>query len=114
MSALWHYLTWPLRILWFIVFFLWELTLSNVRVAWEALTPGFTMQAGIVRVHTRCRNRWELISLANTITMTPGTLTLEVDTDTNDLFVHSLYVTDRESFQAQISRLEDHLLKAMR
>jgi len=101
-------------IAWFVVFFVGELVLANLRVAWEVLTPGFSMQAGIVRVHTRCRTQWELLFLANMITMTPGTFTLEVDRDTNDLFVHTLYVTDRGSFQAQVTRLESHLLKAMR
>lgn len=101
-------------IVWFVAFFVFELVVANLRVAWEVLTPGFAMRAGIVRVHTRCRTQWELTHLANMITMTPGTLTLEVDTGSNDLFVHSLYVTTREEFQAQITRMENHLLKAMR
>ena len=110
-------LRWARRLpwmLWFVVFFVSALVHANLRVAWEVLTPGFSMQAGIVRVHTSCRTRWELLHLANMITMTPGTLTLEVDTRTNDLFVHTLYVTSREAFQAQITRMERHLLKAMR
>lgn len=101
-------------IIWFVVYFVFELLLANLRVAWEVLTPGFSMQAGIVRVHTRCRNRWETLGLANMITMTPGTLTVDVETSTFDLFVHTLYVTDRDSFQAQITRMERHLLRAMR
>jgi multicomponent Na+:H+ antiporter subunit E len=52
--------------------------------------------------------------LANVITMTPGTLTLEVDPETYDLYVHGLYVDSVEDFRAQIARIERRLLKAMR
>jgi multicomponent Na+:H+ antiporter subunit E len=102
------------RIAWYVLYFLHELVLANVRIAWEVVTPGFTMQAGIVRVPTRCRTEWELMMLANSISLTPGTLTLEVDTDTNDLFVHALFVSSREEFIDSIARMERYLLGAMR
>jgi multicomponent Na+:H+ antiporter subunit E len=101
-------------VLWFVAVFLYELVVANVRVAWEVVTPGFSMRAGIVRVPTHCRTHWELTSLANTLTMTPGTLSLEVDPDTGDLYVHTLYVDTREEFIAQVHQLERVLLKAMR
>jgi multicomponent Na+:H+ antiporter subunit E len=102
------------RIAWFTLVFLRAMVLANVRVAWEVLTPGFSMRAGIVRVPTDCTTEWEMFVLANTITMTPGTLSLEVDTGSQALFVHSLYVTSREEFVASIKQLERAMLKAMR
>jgi multicomponent Na+:H+ antiporter subunit E len=100
--------------LWFVGVFLWDLVIANVKVAREVVTPGFQMQAGIVRVPTHCRTDLEMLSLANTITMTPGTLSLEVDTETRDLYVHSLYVTSREAFIADVHKLERIMLKALR
>ena len=94
--------------------FLYELILANLRVAWEVITPGYSMQAGIVRVPTDCQTEWEMMFLANTITMTPGTLSLEVDTDTRDLYVHTLYVADRDEFIADVHSIERVLLRAMR
>lgn len=99
---------------WFGVIFLRELVLANVKVAREVVTPGFQMQAGIVRVPTDCRTDLEMLLFANTITMTPGTLSLEVDTDTRDLYVHTLYVTSRDTFVADMRRIERVLLKALR
>jgi multicomponent Na+:H+ antiporter subunit E len=64
------------------------------------------MRPGIVRVKTRCQTEWEVMMLANTISLTPGTLSIEVDRDENDLFVHALYVTTREEFQRQIATIE--------
>ena len=98
----------------FVGFFLYELVLANLRVAFEVLTPGYSMRAGIVRVHTQTLTDLELTSLANAITMTPGTLSLEVDTVTHDIYVHTLYVDSRERFLADIARMERLLLKAMR
>lgn len=98
----------------FLLVFLYELVLANFRVAWEVVTPGYSMRAGIVRVPTDCQRDVEMMLLANTITMTPGTLSLEVDTDTRDLYVHTLYVPDRAAFVADIHRLERVLLRALR
>jgi multicomponent Na+:H+ antiporter subunit E len=107
-------LTQPLRIMRYLLVFLRELVIANARVAWEVVTPGLTLKPAIVRVPTRTRTSWERTVLANTITMTPGTLTLEVDEVSGDLYVHSLYVDDRESFRASIKVLEDVILGAMR
>jgi multicomponent Na+:H+ antiporter subunit E len=101
-------------IAWYVLYFLGEMVKANVRIAWEVLTPGFTMEAGIIRVPTRCETEWEVMMLANSISLTPGTLTLEVDTATNDLFVHALFVSSREEFVAGIARMERYLLGAMR
>jgi multicomponent Na+:H+ antiporter subunit E len=98
----------------FIGFFLYELVLANLRVAYEVVTPTHRMTAGIVRVQTNTRTDFELTSLANSITMTPGTLSLEVDSETHDLYVHTLFLTSREAFLADIARMERLLLKALR
>lgn len=98
----------------FVLVFLRAMIIANLRVAWELLTPGFSMRAGIVRVPTACTTHWEMFVLANTVTMTPGTLALEVDTESQSLYIHTLYVTSREEFVAGIKRLERVMLKAMR
>lgn len=98
----------------FLLFFLWELVLANLRVAVEVLTPGFSMTPGIIRVPTSTESEWELMLLANAISMTPGTLSLDVSDDGRDLFVHTLYATSRDEFLEQIARMERVLLRATR
>lgn len=108
---------WVRRVPWILAFlgyFVWELVLANLRVAGEVLTPGFSMTPGIVRVPTQTRNDWEVMLLANAISMTPGTLSLEVSDDGRELFVHTLYVSSREEFQQQIAKMERVLLRATR
>lgn len=100
--------------LWFLVVFAYDIVVANLRVAFEVVTPGYRMHVGIVRVPTDCRTPLEVTQLANVITMTPGTLTLEVDPDTYDLYVHSLYIDDVDTFRRQIGAIERRLLKALR
>jgi multicomponent Na+:H+ antiporter subunit E len=98
----------------FLVTFAVDIVLANLRVAFEVITPGYAMRVAIVRVPTATRTPLEATVLANVITMTPGTLTLEVDPDTYDLYVHGLYVDSIDDFRAQIATIERRLLKAMR
>ena len=105
---------WPLRIVRSLLIFLLELIKANLRVAYEVLTPGFSMAAGIIRVPTRTRSSLEAVLLANAISLTPGTLTLEVDEENHVLYVHGLYVTSRAEFLAGISRIEDLVLDITR
>lgn len=98
----------------FAVYFTWQLVLANVRVAVEVLTPGYSMSAGIVRFDSRCRTDLEVTFLANFITLTPGTTSLEIEPDTRAIFVHGFYVTDRATFLADLAAMEDELLRFLR
>ena len=107
-------LTWPLRLVASLLRFLLEIVRANLRVAYEVATPGFRMQPAIMAVPTRARGSVELVLLANAVSLTPGTLTLEVDEQRRVLYVHTLYAPTRDEFLAGIMRLEDILLDATR
>jgi multicomponent Na+:H+ antiporter subunit E len=106
--------TWPLRLVRSLTLFLVELIKANLRVASEVATPGFSMQAAILAVPTRARNLLEAVLLANAVSLTPGTLTLEVDEERRILFVHALYAPTRDEVLADIRRLEDLILDVTR
>lgn len=98
----------------FAVYFSWQVVRANVKVAWEVMTPGFRMSAGIVRVPTRCRTDFEVTLFANAITLTPGTLSLEIEPGSRAIHVHGLYVEDRAAFLADLARMEDEILRLVR
>jgi multicomponent Na+:H+ antiporter subunit E len=102
------------HVLAFLAVFVWELAIANVRVAREVLTPGLALEPGIVRVPTADLDDVEMLMLANALTMTPGTLALEVDETTRDLYVHGLFARDREAFVTDVHRIERLLLRAVR
>jgi multicomponent Na+:H+ antiporter subunit E len=82
----------------FVIFFLWELLKANIHVAYEVMTPKLNMKPGIVKVPLDAKTDLEITILANLISLTPGTLSIDVSEDKKVLYVHAMYVTDKEKF----------------
>ena len=85
------------------LFFIRELLISSLRVAWDVLTPGHQRPA-IVAVPLEVKTDAEITLLANLVSLTPGTLSLDVSSDKKTLFVHAMYVTDPEALKRSIKR----------
>jgi len=83
-------------------FFL-EMAKANVDVATRVITG--RIRPGIVRVKSGMQTDLGALMLANSITLTPGTLTVDIDEESNDLFVHVIYIPEgeetREALEAQ-------------
>jgi multicomponent Na+:H+ antiporter subunit E len=104
----------PWRVLVFLVLYLWDLILANAIVAWEIMTPNHQMSPGIVACPTRSRSDMEVMMLANLISFTPGTLTLEVSEDRSMIYVHALHISTPDGIRERVRRLEDRLLWVVR
>lgn len=103
------------RIISFILFFIWELTKANIQVAYEVITPKFSMKPGIVAIPLDAKTDLEITLLANLITLTPGTLALDVSTDRSVLYVHGMYVMNKKEFITDIKQgFEKRLLEILR
>lgn len=99
----------------FILFFLKELVKSNLQVAVEALRPRYRMTPGVIAIPLDARSDEEITLIANLITLTPGTLSLDVSSDRRTLYIHSLYVKDPDTTRREIKEtLERRLLKVTR
>jgi multicomponent Na+:H+ antiporter subunit E len=86
----------------FLLYFSVQLFVANLRVAYEVLTPSFNMRPAIVAVPLDLRRDIEITLLANLITLTPGTLALDVSSDRRVLYVHAMFVTDIDAFRREI------------
>lgn len=97
----------------YVGFFLKELVKSNLHIAAVVLDPALPVHPGIVQVHTRLRSRMGRLLLANSITLTPGTLTVEIDGEW--LWVHwvTMEAADREEATRQIVAGFEHYLEAI-
>lgn len=96
-------------------YFLREMILSNLRIAWDAVTPTHHMRPGILAVPLAASTDLEIWLLATLITLTPGSLSLAVSTDRATLFVHAMYVRDPERIRREIKEgLERRLLAVLR
>ncbi|MGA8852918.1 MAG: Na+/H+ antiporter subunit E [Christiangramia sp.] len=81
-----------------LVYFLYELVKANIEVAYEVITPKLNMTPGIIMVPLDVKSDIGITMLANMISLTPGTLSLDVSNDKKVLFVHAMYIKDREKF----------------
>ncbi len=86
------------RLLVFVVYYLKELVLSSLFVAWDIITPKNYTRPGIVEVPIDLKTDTAIIALANLISMTPGSLTLDMTPDKKKIYVHVMYLYDREDF----------------
>jgi multicomponent Na+:H+ antiporter subunit E len=102
------------RVVSFAVWYVYQFLLANVLVAWEVVTPGSTLAPGIVALRSQCRTRLELVVLASLVTLTPGTLALDLREDPPTLLVHGIHARDPERFRHQLAELERRMLAAMR
>ncbi len=78
--------------------FLWEMIKANVHVASIVLRPGCPIKPGIVKIKTGLRRDVALTILGNSITLTPGTFTVDIDPENRVLYIHCIEVgsTDLE------------------
>lgn len=95
-------------------FFLHQVVLSTLRVAWDVVTPKARARPGIVAVPLDLRSNGGVTLLATLITLTPGTLALDLSEDRRFLYVHSMFIRDADSERAKIKRrLESRVRKVL-
>lgn len=98
------------RLVLFIFYYLKELLLSSLFVAYDILTPKDLMRPGIVEVPVDLKNDTAIIALANLISMTPGSLTVDMTPDRKKIYIHAMYLYDKEKFIQKIkTELENRI-----
>jgi len=95
--------------------FVMELFVSSIEVLWEVVTPRQNSRPGIIAVPLDAETDLEIMLVANLISLTPGTLSLDVSEDRRFLFVHVMFLDDREAAVRDIkSGLEKRVMEALR
>lgn len=84
------------------LYFLAELVVANVNVAAAVLGPVRRLRPAIVAVPLDAESDGQILLLANLITLTPGTLSLDVSTDRRTLYVHVLHTDDPEAVRRTV------------
>lgn len=86
------------------LYFVKELIVANLRVAFDVLTPRHRMQPAVVAVPLDLQSDAEITLLAILITLTPGTLSIDVSADRRVLYLHSMYSPDPEVLTRQVKQ----------
>lgn len=99
------------------IFYIRELFMASIWVAYDVITPKKRVKPGIIAFPLRAKTDFEITLLANLITLTPGTLSIDVSEDRKILYVHDIYITnyDFEKKKEQIRNgFEQKILKITR
>jgi len=95
----------PLALVRYLAHMVVALVRSNLVLAWEILTPTDYTQPGVLEVRLPPSSELVLTVVANSMTLTPGTLTLELDPATHTLRFHVLHLRDVDAARAEVLEL---------
>jgi multicomponent Na+:H+ antiporter subunit E len=96
-------------------YFMVDLLRSNLQVFWDVITPGHISRPGIVGVPLSAATELEILLVANMISLTPGTLSIDLSEDRRILYVHVMYLDDPDRFRESVKEgLERRLLEVTR
>jgi multicomponent Na+:H+ antiporter subunit E len=96
------------------VLFLYELVVSSVQVVWDVITPSHKARPGIISMPLDAKGEMEILLVTNLISLTPGTLSLDVTDDCDTLFIHAMFADDPDAIRAQLkSGMERWVKEAM-
>ncbi len=103
------------KIIFFFLHFFVDMIRANIEVAKEIITPELNMTPGVIAYEHSLRTDFEITMLTNLIALTPGTMVLKISEDKKILYIHGLYLKDREKFVLKIKNdLEKKLIEIVR
>ena len=86
--------------LWFVyyvVVFIWECLKANIDVAWRVIHPDTPIRPGTIKIKISLKSDIGLTFLANSLTLTPGNTSIDIDKENGFMYVHRLYIKDTGS-----------------
>lgn len=92
-------------------YFLYDLVISSVAVVWDVLTPTHLANPSIIAVPLDVKSDAEILLVTNLISLTPGTLSIDVSEDRSTLMVHAMFGDDPD---ALIARLKNGMERMVR
>lgn len=102
----------PFALIYFLGYVFVKLVQSNLVLAWEILTPKNRINTGIVAVPLRTESELAMLVVANVVTLTPGTVTIEVSGTPAVIYVNVLHLHEIEDVRRDLLRLEELSVKA--
>lgn len=103
------------QVLGFLLFFTKEMVVANMRMAHYTISPLSRLKPGILVVEVSGMSNLEITTLANLITLTPGTLLLDISEDRTQFMVHCMDASDPEKIRREIlDGFQRRLLELMR
>jgi len=98
----------------FLVFYLVKLISANLQIAYDILTPRMHTSPGFIRIPLHIRSDTGLLLFSNLLSMTPGTLTMDIDSERRSILVHVLYSEDEQKIRSEIQLIQEKVKRLSR
>jgi multicomponent Na+:H+ antiporter subunit E len=90
--------------------FLYQLLIGSLQVVWDVLTPTHLSDPKIIRIPLDVETDFQIMLLANLISLTPGTLILDVTDDKKFLIAHAMFAKDEAAIINDIKQTFERLI----
>jgi len=100
------------RLIIFVLTYLFQLTKANILIAKEILSIHPKLKPGIIKLDLDVKKDYEILSMVNLISMTPGSLCVDISEDKKYIYVHEMYLDNVEEAKLKIKNsLEKRILE---
>ncbi len=99
------------RVLRLAAFFLYELCVSSVQVVWDVITPTQLSNPAIIEMPLDVKSELEILLVTNLISLTPGTLSLDITPDRSTLIVHAMFADDPDALVRDLKNGMERMVK---
>lgn len=106
------YLRRVMKVIKLILLFIQELILSSISVLKQVLTPNLNITPGIFTYETKLRGDWQITALALLLTLTPGSVVMEISEEGDVFYIHAMDVeTTKEEVLRSIGKFEHAIME---
>jgi len=102
----------PVATVYFVLFVIYKLVVANLYLAWEIVTPRNKINVGVVAVRMRTESDLVANAVANVITLTPGSVTIESLGSPAVLYVNVMHLHDVDDVRRDLLRIEELAVRA--
>lgn len=92
-------------------YYLVKLIAANIYIAWDIITPTLHTNPGVIEIETASKKDLSLLLLSNLISMTPGTLSLDINDSKKKMNIHVLYMDRKEATLKEIEKMKEIIFK---
>ncbi len=99
----------------FVLFLTWQTIVSTLRVAWDVLSPKNYKRPGVIAVPLDVRSDVAITVLTTMISLTPGSVSLDISSDRQVLYIHGMFINDPVAYRREIKeKFERRVLELLR
>ncbi len=93
-----------------VIITIYELFVSSIQVAYDVLTRRSYSQPAMIKYHLNCDTNMEKMLLSSVISLTPGSLVVDLSEDEHFLYIHAMFASDSNQVEQKIKKIEQQVI----